>query len=313
MFDFSSYAFGVALRAFIVVIGFGLFFAGSSFKKKKASKNIERFAQYKEIDENEVLKRIRNEDAYSEAFKKNGLRFVKNNAKLTANMITSLKIDLKQLDLIIARADETEITAEELAVKKIFGMFGALGLLILGIFINYLFFILAAVFYLYFAVNPISKLNEKHKKKAADFKEKMPSYLRLVANATAVGNSIEEALKKVGEKYPCVITDEIKKAEAEASYSTDWLQALLNTSYRADIPEYEQLVSEVRIAKEKGTSITDILNKLAEKIEKENAYDAEAEARKKASTIIFPVFMLLFAPMLLGILLPVGTTVMSML
>lgn len=308
MFHFSQEIFSAITMGVLFVLGIGLLLTIDT-KGKKATKNINRMSSFKSVDENEILTRIRNDSAYSDEFKKHGYRYIKSNAQLTANLISSLRIDLKQLDLIIARADEKDITAEELAVKKVIGTLGALFVCILGALVNYLFFVVAIVIYLYFAVNPISKLNDKHKKKQAEFKEVMPSYLRLVANATAVGNSIEEALKKVGEKYPCVITNEINKANLEASYSNDWLQALLNVSYKADIPEFEQMVSEIRITKEKGTSITDILLKLAEKIEKENAYDMEALARQKASTIIFPVFMLLFAPMLGGILLPVSTIV----
>lgn len=308
MFHISSDVFTLIIIGVLFIIGTGLILTYDK-KGRKATKNITRISNFKEVNDDEILARIRNDDAYSEEFKKHGLKFVKSNAPLAAKLISSLKIDLKQLDLIIARADETEITAEELAVKKIIGLFGALLVALLGIFVNYLFFVVAIVVYLYFAVNPIDKLNKKHKMKQRDFKDLMPSYLRLVANATAVGNSIEEALRKVGEKYPCVITNEINKANLEASYSNDWLQALLNVSYKADIPEFEQMVSEIRITKEKGTSITEILSKLADKIEKENAYDMEALARQKASTIIFPVFMLLFAPMLCGILLPVSTIV----
>ena len=312
MFINSFYVLKIAIGAALVVLFFGLLFSYEKKSTKRHSKNLSRFDTYKEMNEDEILKRIKNQDAYSEKFKKTGFKYVKNNAQLTANLITSLKIDLNQYDLILARADENEISAEELAIKKIVGMFVALAFGLIGVIFDYLFIVVAVLAYMYFAILPINQLNKKHKVKASNFREVMPSYIRLVANATGVGNSIEEALKKVGDKYPCVITDEINKASAEAEYSNDWVQGLLNASYNADISEFEQLVSEIRISKEKGTSITEVLLKLAEKVEKENAYEAEAIARSKATTIILPVFLFLFAPMLAGVLLPVGTIVIGM-
>lgn len=300
----------LSIITFLIVFSIGILLTYNT-KRSKRSKNVDRLMGLKQVSDDEILRKLQDENQYSEEMKKYLYPIIKKNANSYNSLLKTFKIDINQLELEILRADkQDEMTATDLAAKKIFGMFIALACLLGGIY-NPIFMALGLVVYYIFAIMPSSNLAKIHKERKYEFQQEFPFYLNLVANATAVGHSIEEAAEFVNVRHPCIIQREFQKAKAESEYSNDWINALQRRAYFADIDELEQFVSEIQIAKERGTPITDALRDLSKKISAEATIAYEENANKKASSITFPMFIFLFIPAMGAILLPMLSTALE--
>ena len=297
----------LSIVTFLIVFSIGILLTYNT-KRSKRSKNVDRLIGLREISDDEIMRKLQDETQYSDEMKKYLYPIIKKNASSYNSLLSFLKIDLNQLELKILRADmQDEMTAADLAAKKVFGMVIGLACMLAGLY-DIIFMIVGLAVYFLFAIAPENKLTKIHKERKYEFQQEFPFYLNLVANATSVGHSIEEAAEFVNQRHPCIIQREFEKAKAEAEYSNDWIDALQRRAYYADIDELEQFVSEVQIAKERGTPITDALRDLSNKIFAEASIAYEENANKKASSITFPMFIMLFIPAIGAILLPMFST-----
>lgn len=307
----SSSGFHMALIVFGIVLVFGIVWI-QFVEKRKQNKYVKRIEKHREFSKEDVFEEFKEKNKYSDAFNKYVRPYIRKNPTLFHKLLEALGIDLQVFQRQLLRADVRNQLPEELAVMKVIGLFGAIFIFITTFFflgMNSLIFSLT--FLVFFYVSPTAKLDKIYNKRKDEIKDTLPIYLRLLANATSSGLTIEEAIRKVCRKYPCLLSEEFKKVENEAKYSNNWGQALENMAFKNDIDELYNLISEIKITKEKGTPITEVLTRHAEKIEMESTFAVTEKARKKATTIIIPIFFFLFVPLLGLILLPTVNTLIT--
>lgn len=307
----SSSGFHMALIAFALILIIGIT-TTIVMEKRKKDKYIKRIEKHREFSKEDVFEEFKEKNRYSDAFNKYIRPYIKKNPDGFHKLLGMLSIDLQSFQRQLLRADVKNITPEEIAVLKAIGIFGFIFILLTTVMFIGIYGVAIALFFLIvFFVFPTSRLDRIYKKRSAEIKDTLPTYLRLLASATSVGLTIEEAIRKVSRKYPCLLSEEFKKVENEAKYSNDWSQALENMAFKNDIDELHNLISEIKITKEKGTPITEVLIRHADKIDMESTFTITERARKKSTTMILPIFLFLFAPLLGIILLPMFDTLIS--
>lgn len=307
----NSNHFHMALVIFVVVLIIGVIF-GNVLNKKKSSKHIRRIERHRNFSEDSVFEEFKEKNKYSDYFNKYVQPYIRKNPNSFYNLLKKIGISLEDIQRQLLRADVKNITPEEIGAMKIIGLFGAIFVLVttflfLGIYSLLISLSILVLFY----VMPTARIERIYKKRKEIMKDTLPMYLRLLADATSAGLTIEEAIKKINKKSPGLLSEEFLKVEHEAKYSNDWGQALENMAFKNDVDELYNLIAEIKITKEKGTPITDVLLRHAEKIELESVLNITEKARKKATTLIFPIFLFLFAPLLVLILLPAVDTLMT--
>jgi len=292
--------------AVLTLIGY---FSGKIKNNKRYTNRLEKRL---ELTDEDVMEAYKNSNRYSYTFEKFLKPYIRKNPNAFNSILKAIGIDLSTIQKQLLRADVTDQTPEQMASLKILGLF-------LGAFVgaaSYVFLGLTSValglgIYMYFGVIPFSKLNNIYAARKNEIKETLPTFLRFMADATSVGLTVEEAIKRVSQKYDCLLSEEFKKVENDARYTNNWANAMETMAFKNDIDELYSLVSEIRISKDKGTPITELLIRHAEKIDNEQSLRIAEVARKKSTTLIIPIFMFLFVPLLGVIMLPAAEQIMT--
>lgn len=307
----SSTGFHMALIVFALILIVGVVIT-IVMEKRRKDKYIKRIEKHREFSKEDVFEEFKEKNRYSDAFNKYVRPYIHKNPNGFHRLLKSLGLNLQSFQRQLLRADVKNITPEEIATLKIIGLFGGAFIIVTtGLFAGMYGIAMGLLFIVIFYVTPTSRLDKIYKKRRDEIKDILPTYLRLLANATSAGLTIEEAIRKVSRKYPCLLSDEFKKVENEAKYSNDWGQALENMAFKNDIDELYNLIAEIKITKEKGTPITEVLIRHADKIDMESTFTITERARKKATSLILPIFLFLFAPLLGIILLPMFSIIVN--
>lgn len=310
MIDVSYQFMLMATLVFFMVLCCGVLLIFTTTRKSKSSKEYDRLMGLRQMTDDEIMKQVIDSSNYQSLLAQRGFSYISKNSKQYMGILKTLRIDVFQIELLIKKANDDSVSAAEIAFGKVIGLVGAL-ILALGAVISPSFLGIALLFYFYYAFFPEFKLKDKYKKRKYEFQQKLPFFLDLVTHATEVGKSVEEACEIASNRYDCIVSDEFKAAAKETEYSNDWIQSLVERSLFSGIDEFESVVSEIRTSKERGTPITDTLKNLRENILREAVISLEEHARQKSTTIIIPIFIFLFFPMIMLILLPLASTAMG--
>lgn len=308
MFSTSYFKISVAIFLFILIVGMYLI---QPKGKKKADKITSKIDKLRELNFEEELEED-NKSPINQTYNQYIKPYVKKNKDIYDKMLNLLGIDLEDLQKRLTRADIENFTAEQVSVFQIGGA-------ILSIFLGFVLFLFLGTkgLFIGFAIAagtiflPNMLIEEKYTTRKNEIIHVLPVELQLMADATSSGHTIDYAIQKVSYKYDNLLSKEFRKAEKETKITNDWILALENLAKRNDIDELYNLVSEIKTSKEKGIPVTKILISNSEKIEKESSLRITESARKKQTTLLIPMLLFLFAPLIGLILLPSFSTIMS--
>lgn len=279
--------------------------------RKKEDENLQRIKKHRDYLDEDIIEDIKNQSNSNSLYDRVFKPQIEKQKSGYEKLVKQFGIDRVKIQKKILRVSADNITVDEIVFYRIFGFvvcFASIlpSLLLLG----ELGLIIPPVLLIYFSFNTESKLDSDFAKKREEVLVTMPTFLKLMADATSSGNTVQAAISKVIRKYPGVLSEEFRKTEKEASFTGDWDMALENMSVRNDIEELTNLVIELKISKEKGIAITETLLRFADKMEKEKRFIITERARKKTTTMLVPMMMFLFGPLFLLILLPIVTTIL---
>lgn len=136
------------------------------------------------------------------------------------------------------------------------GTFGFLALGILGILI----FVLITAFL------PIFYLDYKAGRRQAQLGEQLPELLTSVAGLLKVGHGFYQSIDSAVKEMSPPISDEFKKVLTEARLGISFERALEDMAKRVQNPDYDWLVMAVKIQRETGGNLSEILDMLAKAI-----------------------------------------------
>lgn len=301
----SSPYFKISLGIFIFIV-IVCFFLISLTGKEKTNRNLNRLEKLREYDseeENEIPMYEENniQKKYNQYIKP----YINKNKSLYDKLLNTFGINVYDLQKQLTKANINKYNGEQLATLKIGG-------LLIGSFLGITLFLFSGTLGLLLGfgigvgtmILPNMLINQKYEERKKEILNVLPTTLRMLADATSTGHTIEDAIMRVRKKYKNTLSTEFEKVEQEAKYTNDWLLALEHMDERCDIMEVTNLISEIKITKQKGTSITDVLTNFAKKMDKESMIRITEEARKKQTTLLMPILLFLFGPLLGLILLP---------
>lgn len=306
----SSPYFKISLAIFIFIVSVS-FFLLSLTGKEKANKQLGKLERLREYNSDNTEMPTQN-DNVSEIYNRYIKTYINKNKSLYDKMLNLLGIDVNVLQKQLTRANITKYNGEQLATLK-------LGGILIGIFLGVTLFLFSGTIGLLLglalgfgvSILPTLLINEQYENRRKEILKVLPTALRLLSDATSTGHTIEDAISRVSKKYKNALSDEFDRVEKETTFTNDWILALERMDERCDILELTNLVSEIKITKQRGTSITDVLVSYAKKMDKESMIRMTEDARKKTTTLLMPMLLFLFAPLIALILLPALNLILS--
>lgn len=305
----TSFKISFLIFLFLLIAGFLIL---NYTPTKKTSKNLKKIDDLRTFDKDDIKDDFTEMDLRKQKYNELVKPYIKHNKDLYDRIINIFGIDLEILERKLISADISSVNAEQVSIIEIGGV-------LLGLFLSItllLFFggigFFAGVFVCAMSLLlPNILIKEKYNARKSEMLYILPTTLKLLADATATGHTINDALSRVSKKYPNILSDEFKKATEEAKYSNDWILALEHMAERCDIEEIYNLVAEIKITQEKGTPITSVLLNAADNIEEQASINIAEVASKKSTTLLLPIFLFLFAPLIALVLLPAFDMVLS--
>jgi len=195
---------------------------------------------------------------------------------------------------------------ERLIVEFISGIFLFSVSVILGILINPIILIMGGLFSLYLCVYRTMEVKTKAEKRKIQIRKELPQYLELLSTELQVGINIDKAIILLSEKYNCLLSEEFLKSlnDVKLGRVGGWQLALerVATKYECDI--LTDFVLNVITAFNKGVSITNSVAMKTKDIKQKYLLDLKEEAGRTENTILLPIAILQFIPVIVFVLIP---------
>lgn len=310
IFTSSNFKIGLGLWALTFIILVLLYWLLN--KEKIENKLLNRIDTHRNYQETDVIDNYIYKSTHNTFYIQYIEPFVLSNKNLYNKLLKLFGINIEKIHRNLLKANiHRNISAEQIATVKLMGVFlgGGIGFILL--FTSGLIgIVVAGVIFLIFFFLPDILIKEKMTQRSNTILDELPIVSRLLADATATGHTISDAINRVSYKYKGVLAEEFKMVEHETKY-TNFIDALENMGYRLDIPDLNNLISEVKITQERGTGITEVLRGNAAKLREEKSIRMTEKARKKTTNMFIPIFLFLFTPLLGLILLPAVSTILN--
>ena len=227
---------------------------------------------------------------------------IKRNPQLFERLSKSLGINLEDLEKQIrdARLEKT-FTAEEVASMKILGTAGMIVFILASISLNFSTpLMLAAVLsYMLGSFMPQRMITKKIQERRERIENELPDFLDLLKSVTESGLVIQEALNKVTARTRGPLAEEFRAVMVETKANGgQWTLAMENMAFRNDIENLSDVISDILIAYEKGTPITETLKKEADMMRQIKNTRFQEKARGLSIKLIVPMAIFNFLPLL---------------
>lgn len=242
---------------------------------------------------------------YGEFHRKYMYKYVQGENK--EKLAKSLGIKTAQLEQDIFTAHmEDKITVEEIISMKLIGM---LGLIFFGAIsvitdFNLLFLFLAVGCYYFGSMYPNSLVTKKTKERKDQILIDLPNFIELTYSVLEAGSTIQEALSTIATRTNGPLSEEFMLVAARTKVSGNWKAEMENMAMRNNIEPLTDLVSDILIAYEKGTSIVNVLKEDAIQMRALKNAKIMEKAKKMSTTLLIPMAIFCFLPMLVIILGP---------
>ena len=205
---------------------------------------------------------------------------------------------------------EVEPRPKRMAAHCIFGLLGMLAFFILAIFSS-VYFIFAGVAVFFFAIMYEKKtMNKKAEDMRYQVQCELPDFLDLLSSELAIGLPIEQAIHILSMKIDNQLSKEFLGAMNQTELgASSWLQALEKVAVKYDIETLNDFVSKLSIAYSKGISIADTVYRESRDIKESHLLLVKEKAGKMTNSILIPIALLQFVPLIGLILIPALTQV----
>lgn len=308
LFGGFEFKFSVGVFFFIII---ACTLALNFTPEKRANKKLSKLQKMREFDEKDVLNQTstnRNVQLFNNYIKP----IVDEHRSLYERIIGLLGIKREEIAKMVIAGNVKDYNEEHFIILEIggvlVGLFVAAVLFVVDGTDGMLMGLLISAIAIVFPNTYLKKCVETRKNKILDV---FPNMLRMMVDATSIGHTVEDAIVRVRKKYPNELSDEFKRVEDEAKITGDWIGSLENMALRCDLFELSSFVSEVKTSKQRGTSISDMLLNFADKMDKEKTIRMTEAARKKSTTLLIPILIFLFVPLVVMIMLPALSQVME--
>ena len=195
---------------------------------------------------------------------------------------------------------------------------------IYGIFFLFLFFIFAVMFNPLFAflgfaafymlsIQPTESVRSKAKEMRIQIEEELPQFLDLLSAELDIGFPVDRAIEVLSMKYDCLLSREFLEAlnDVKLGGAGGWQRAIERVASKYDVEILSDFVSDITIAFSKGISVAHSVKEKTKMIKQKHMYSIKERAGRTENTILIPIAILQFIPMLVYILIPSISTVVT--
>lgn len=315
----------------IYILGFELSFTAFSVLvglwATLSALSIQGLKKYRDSDIDVIKSRITNNEAERYLYDKNkrntayGKFYERNLAgafrrdSLLNKLGRSLVPDTNNIQRQLTVAGK-DMTVEEFVSIKVVSILAGIFLLVTGVAMNMqiVIMVLGALSLLAGLALEEQIFGDSLKKRNELMTKGLPNFLELLHSSCSSGHTITESIIKVSSKYPGVVADEFNKAMMDfKGNGGDLKKALSDMSERNGNEALSSVVSNILISYEKGDDqIIETIKQDAENMRAIVSEEVEAEANRKASTLLLPMMGFFFLPLMAFILLPLFAQFMVM-
>lgn len=232
------------------------------------------------------------------------------NALQKISKMLGINMDILDSQIKEARLEKT-FTVEEVVSMKLLGFSSMLIFLFMGLILNVntVLILLGVISYLVGSFIPQRTITKKINQRRTQIEDELPDFLDLLKSVTEAGLVIQEAISKVTARMRGPLAEEFRTVMVESKV-VGWRQAMENMAFRNDIESLSDVVSDILIAHEKGTSIVEILEKDA--LLMRQLKNARTQEKAKALSVkllipmaifgFLPLFVLMVGPMIMQLM-----------
>lgn len=301
----SSFTISIAISVCVFLFALAISGVTTMPRRMKLSERI-RGAQAAEIEA--IVDEVKEQSWFGRRIHAPYLKpLIHRNPTTLQKIARALSVNLEKLHSDIKEAGmENRISAEEIVSMKLIGLVVASIFVILGLPTLDLLFIGIGVFAFYIgSYMPSQKITEAKKKRRDTIIAELPDFLRLLKAVTESGNTIQEAINKVSVRTSGPLAKEFQNVMVETKANGgNWRQAMENMAIRNDIDALSDVVSNILIAVERGTSIVDILEKDADIMLALRNSKVMEKAKGLSVKMMIPMALFDFLPLMVLMLAP---------
>jgi tight adherence protein B len=133
------------------------------------------------------------------------------------------------------------------------------------------------------------------------FERQLPDALTMIAGGLKAGASINMALESLVREQPAPLSQEFQLFLREQRIGVDFNRSLLNMEQRLPIPDFQMFASALRIAREIGGNLAEILDRLSDTLRRKATMEGKIDALTAQGRM--QGYVMTALPVLLGFLL----------
>lgn len=242
---------------------------------------------------------------YGEFHRKYMSKYLKGENKEKLSRMLGIKPAQLEQDIYTAHM-ENKITVEEFISMKLIGLTGTVIFSLLSFLANFdlILLMFALVFFYFGYMYPNSLVTKKMKERKEQILLDLPNFIERTYSVIEAGSTIQEALTVIATRTSGPLAEEFIIVSARTKISGKWKQEMEQMALRNNVEQLSDLVSDILIAYEKGTSIAEVLKDDAIQMRALKNAKVMEKAKKTATTLLIPMAVFCFLPMLLLILGP---------
>jgi flagellar protein FlaJ len=155
------------------------------------------------------------------------------------------------------------------------------------------------VFGILCCIGPIGFYNHMKEKLKKDVEERMPDFLRDIANSTSSGMTIFDAIKSASEGEYGKLTKELQMMSSQLSWGVPIKDALDNFANRVNTNELKRLSLTVNKALEIGGNTSAVFNSAAKEIDQMKRVEKQRKTEMSMYSIVIFISLFVFIAVIL--------------
>lgn len=199
----------------------------------------------------------------------------------------------------------TRPNAKRLIVNTIYGFAAFLVSILLSLLVSPAFAALGVFLFFYLVFFEQQRLNSKAEEMKEQVAAELPRFLDILQTELIVGLPIETSIYIICEKFDSLISREFLEALNEMELGiSGWQQALEKVAAKYDIETLSDFVLDVSTSYMKGISITDSVVRKTKEVKETHLLNIEERAGKATNTMLIPMAIFQFIPLIVLIMFP---------
>lgn len=199
----------------------------------------------------------------------------------------------------------TRPNAKRLIVNTFYGFAAFLVSILLSLLVSPVFAALGVFLFFYLVFFEQQRLNSKAEEMKEQVAAELPRFLDILQTELIVGLPIETSIYIICEKFDSLISREFLEALNEMELGiSGWQQALEKVAAKYDIETLSDFVLDVSTSYMKGVSITDSVVRKTKEVKETHLLNIEERAGKATNTMLIPMAIFQFIPLIVLIMFP---------